>query len=89
MDKLSVVFISGFAVAYLTEFLGLVLPINWSAKLFKNIAIFPLSYVACWFLDMVGFTLVVSGLATAFVATTLTVILNLVTSKPQQINRRM
>lgn len=66
MDILFIVIVSGMAVSYFTEFLSNVIGEYFSPRLIKLILTLPLSFVACWFLDLQSFELVVGGFAAAF-----------------------
>lgn len=71
MDTLFVVIISGMAVSYLVELTNSIVGEYFSPRLIKLILTAPLSYFACWLLDLTGFTLTVSGLAAAFISLSL------------------
>jgi hypothetical protein len=86
MELLIYVIVSGMAVSYLIEFISSVLS-RVSAKLIKQVLTIPLSYISCWFFDVTGFALAVSGLATSFVALLLLLIANKL-SDPVTVVRR-
>jgi hypothetical protein len=88
MDIFANVLLAGFALAYFVELLGAFLRSYRSDKLFKHLITPPLAFAACWYLNIVGFSLVVAGLATCFIATALRIVLDAITSKPQVIQRR-
>jgi hypothetical protein len=74
-------------VSYLIEFISSVLSTRISTKLVKQVLTIPLSYISCWFFDITGFALAVSGLATSFVALLLLLIANKL-SDPVTVVRR-
>lgn len=61
-----------------------------AARVVKAIITLPLSFVACWFLDITGFLLAVSGTATAFLSLVATLLVQRITTPAVQqvINRR-
>lgn len=69
MDILIVVIISGMAVAFTTELIASVVEAMFSPRIIKLILTAPLSFLACWFLDLGGFQLIVAALAAAFFST--------------------
>jgi hypothetical protein len=69
MDILIAVVISGMAVAFTTELIASIVETMFSPRIVKLILTAPLSFVACWFLDVVGFQLIVASLAAAFFST--------------------
>jgi hypothetical protein len=76
MDILIAVIISGMAVAYVTEFISTLTDDFFKPALVKRILTLPLAYGACWYMDITGFALVISGPAAAFISLALLLILN-------------
>lgn len=69
METLSFVIISGLAVAYTVELLAIPIKSFFNEKIFKNVLTLPFSFIACWFLGLTGFELVVASLAAGFFST--------------------
>jgi hypothetical protein len=87
MELLIYIIVSGMAVSYLIEFISSFSSEIISTRLLKQILTIPLSYISCWFFDIDGFALVISGLATSFVALLLLLIANKL-SDPVTVVRR-
>jgi hypothetical protein len=81
MDILISVIISGMAVSYVVGFIASLAEGFFSPRIVKMVLTIPLSFMANWYLDITGFTLVVSGLATAFAS----LVLLMLTSRPVQV----
>lgn len=89
MDILLFVIISAMAVGYVTEFVGALLKSFFNPLISKHVLTAPLSYAACWYLNITGFELVIAGLATAFLATATTAIVNRVLEAPVVVDRSL
>lgn len=76
MEIIIYVALSGMAVAYLIELIQSFSSRAVSNKMLKQIITAPLSYLACWFFGIVGFQLAVCGIATAFIALALLLLIN-------------
>jgi hypothetical protein len=87
MDILINIIVVGFAVAYLIELLTSFAESPAVVRVAKVVLTLPLSFLGCWYLDIIGFPLVVAGPAAAFVSLAVMVILNR-PAPTQVINRR-
>ena len=76
MDILFIAITAGMAVSFVTELLSNVAGSVISPRLIKLVLNLPLSLMACWFLDLQSFELVVGGLAAAFISLALLQLLN-------------
>ena len=88
MELFFIVVTSGFAVAYVVELAGALLRSFRDDRIFKHLITPPLAAVACLYLNVHGFSLPIAISAVAFVATSLRVLLDAVTSKPVVVPRR-
>lgn len=88
MDILFVAIVSGMAVSYITELLSSVAGTVISPRLIKLTLNLPLSLLACWYLDLTGFELIVGGFAAAFFSLAVLQLLNRPVSVTNLTNRR-
>ena len=88
MDILFDAILSALAVSYLVELVTTVTDSFIRTALVKGFLTLPLAFVANWFLDVTGFTLVIAGLATAFLSLSFMVLINRAAQPVQVINRR-
>jgi hypothetical protein len=88
MDILITVIISGMAVGYLTELIASLNVRVLNPRIVKLVLTLPLSYLACWLLGLVGFTLIVSGPAAAFFSLGSLLLLNRPVTIQSTSNRR-
>jgi hypothetical protein len=87
MDLIVYTLLSGMAVAYLIELLSSLVERAISARTMKMVLTLPLSYFACWLFNIVGFPLVVCGMAAAFICLLLLLIVNRISEQPMLIRR--
>jgi hypothetical protein len=88
MNILITIIISGMAVGYLTELIASLGERVFNPRIVKLILTLPLSYLACWLLGLVGFTLIVSGPAAAFFSLASLLLLNRPVTIQNTSNRR-
>lgn len=85
MDYLTLIIISGLAVCYVVELLNALFKFN---SFFKNLANIIITTAFMWYTaphTLIGIAMLA---ASAFITTTLQIVIIAVTSKPQVINRR-
>jgi hypothetical protein len=87
MDTFISIIIAGMGVAYIVELIASVSESYFNPRTIKLVLTLPLSYAACWFLDLTEFTLAVGGPAAAFFSLGALHLLNRPVSI-QPINRR-
>jgi hypothetical protein len=88
MDILFDAILSALAVAYLVELVTTVTDSFLRTAIVKGVLTLPLAFIANWFLDITGFTLVIAGLASAFLSLAFMVLINRAAQPVQVINRR-
>jgi len=68
MDSLVLVILSGMAVAYIVELLVSLTSRFLSPKFLKIILTFPLNVLSCYLLGVIGWSLIIFGLAASCIA---------------------
>jgi hypothetical protein len=88
MDTLIDIIISGIAVSFIVEYLIMVTGGLFNARIVRAILTLPLSAIACWYLDIFGFELIVAAPASAFLSLAATLLVNRPTEVTQVVSRR-
>jgi hypothetical protein len=88
MDTLIGIIISGLAVSFTIEYINTLTGNFFSPALVRMILTLPLAFLACWYLNIFGFTLVVAGPAAGLVSVAVTQFVTKPASVTQVVPRR-
>lgn len=88
MDILFDALLSAFAVSYLVELITTVTDTFIKTAIVRGVLTLPLAFISNWFLNITGFSLVIAGLASAFLSLSFMVLINRAAQPVQVINRR-
>jgi hypothetical protein len=88
MDTLIGIVISGLAVSFTIEYINTLTGNFFNPAIVRMILTLPLAFIACWYLDITSFTLVVAAPAAGLVSVAVTQLVTKPASVTQVVPRR-